>query len=265
MLAPGPYFATAALALPLARAAGLDIADDAERRSRRPRPSRSPARAASGGPTTRRPRRSCSKPTASTTCSRSTVVARLASLDAGRPDRCVASARSTRRGGCSRSTSSPPPAPTACRVDIEPLAATRHGRARRRDARHRAMAAGTRPSSTRSNGCSSTCPSAASRPSSTSSPTARSTSSGPASAVYYAAMCIDADDPRTPPRRARRQGRRRPGRHPLRQGRRCRSTAASATRGSTTCTCSSAGPTRSEHLLGTAGWHHDRLADLILG
>jgi alkylation response protein AidB-like acyl-CoA dehydrogenase len=84
------------------------------------------------------------------------------------------------------------------------------------------------------------------------------------SAVYYAAMCIDADDPE---------------RH------RAAHVAKAAT-GRAATHCAKDGMQihggigytwehdlhlyirrayASEHLLGTAGWHHDRLADLILG
>jgi alkylation response protein AidB-like acyl-CoA dehydrogenase len=84
------------------------------------------------------------------------------------------------------------------------------------------------------------------------------------SAVYYAAMCIDADDPE---------------RH-----RAAHVAKAAAGRAATHCAKDSMqvhggiGYTwehdlhlyirrayASEHLLGTAGWHHDRIADLILG
>ncbi len=83
------------------------------------------------------------------------------------------------------------------------------------------------------------------------------------SAVQYAAMTVDADDPTaTAPSTSPR-----PPRVPPRPGRprtRSRSTAASATRGSTTSTSSSAAPYGSEHWLGTSDWHHDRLADLLI-
>jgi Acyl-CoA dehydrogenase, C-terminal domain len=84
------------------------------------------------------------------------------------------------------------------------------------------------------------------------------------SAVYYAAMCIDADDPE--------------------QHRAVHVAKAAAGRAATHCAKDSMqihggiGYTwehdlhlyirrayASEHLLGTAGWHHDRIADLILG
>ena len=63
---------------------------------------------------------------------------------------------------------------------------------------------------------------------------------------------------------SRRQGRGGRGRHAVRPRTASRSTAASATRGSTTCTCTSAGRTRRSTCSARRRWHHDRLADLLL-
>ena len=53
---------------------------------------------------------------------------------------------------------------------------------------------------------------------------------------------------------------RRPGGRPRTP---CRSTGASATRGSTTCTSGCAGPIADDALFGTGAWHLDQLADLL--
>ncbi len=83
-------------------------------------------------------------------------------------------------------------------------------------------------------------------------------------AVHYASMTIDGDDPDRTRRVPRRQGRGRRSGAPDPEGRRSRSTAASATRGSTTCTstCGARRPTSTCY--GTTGWHLDRLADLLI-
>ena len=85
-----------------------------------------------------------------------------------------------------------------------------------------------------------------------------------AAAVAHAAMCIDADD--ADRHRAVHVAKALAGSGARRVGRdACRSTAASATRGSTTCTCACAGPSPTTPWCGTHEWHLDRLADLLMG
>ncbi len=118
-------------------------------------------------------------------------------------------------------------------------------------------------SSTRRAGCSSVCPSDRSRPSSTSWPTSASTWSAAWSAVYYAAMTLDADDAdRGRAVHVAKAAAGEAAKHSAKDGIQIHGGIGYTWEHDLHLFMRRAFGT--EALLGTTGWHHDRLADVLM-